>query len=85
MLLDKVISLQKYALVGIWYFSDLLEEEMRDWVESKWKTLLDYAPMVSKLVNSWYNFHFLCQEDLEKILRLHGCAGVGSYHYTHGI
>ena len=42
---------------------------MRDWVASKWKILPVYIPTISRVMNSSYNFHFLCQEDLEKILR----------------
>lgn len=42
-LIDRVISLQKRALVGKWHFVELGEGEMRNWVETKWKLLLGYC------------------------------------------
>ena len=36
-LINKVSSLQKRALVGKWHFVEVGEGEMRSWVETKWK------------------------------------------------
>jgi len=66
-LFDCVISLQKHALVGKWHFADMEDSDMHAWLHSKWHILLDYIPTIVRLLNGWYNFHFLCQEDLEKI------------------
>jgi len=45
-LIDKLTSLQKHALVGRWYFSDVSNPNMRDWVDKKWKSMLGYMPTV---------------------------------------
>lgn len=34
-LLDRITSLQKWRLVGRWYFSDMEDSEMHNWVEKK--------------------------------------------------
>lgn len=50
---------------------------MRKWVETKWKSLLGYMPLVVQLMNGWYNFHFLSQDDLHKIKALPWIKGSG--------
>lgn len=66
----RVVSLHKRALVGRWYFSDLQYKHVivgsikmiaYHGVQSKW------SPIMSCLMNDWYNFHLLHQEDLDKI------------------
>lgn len=63
---DRINNMQNWALVGKWHFSKMDDSAMRV-LHSKWHVLLDYMPTVVRLLNGWYNFHFLCQEDLEKI------------------
>lgn len=50
---------------------------MRNWVATKWKFLLGYIPTVVRLMGSWYNGHFLNEEDLQKILVLPWVMGHG--------
>lgn len=40
---------------------------MRNWLGTKWKSLLGYLPTIFRLMKGWYNFHFLSIEDLETI------------------
>ncbi len=50
---------------------------MCGWVETKWKKLLGYMPSVLKLMNGWYNFHFMSQDNLNKINALPWIKGRG--------
>lgn len=44
-LLDRITSLQKWALVGRWYFLEIQEAEMmRQWLVKKWKIMLGMSP-----------------------------------------
>jgi len=55
-LLDHITSLQKRALVGRWYFSEIDEVEMRQWLAKKWKILVGYVPTVVKLMGGCIAF-----------------------------
>lgn len=69
-LIDRITSLDKQASVGRWHFADFSDSNMRDWVGKRWKTMLGYMLTVVGLLKGWYSFHFLSQEDLEKIKSL---------------
>lgn len=65
--MDCIESLQEYALVGRWHFPEMDDTKMRHWVELQWKPLIDYTPIVARLLKEWYCFHFLSTNDLEAI------------------
>lgn len=69
-LLHRIVSLQKRALVGRWHFSSMEDGQFRIWIGDKWNALLRYIPTIVRLMNHWYNFHFLKEQDLEMILSL---------------
>lgn len=44
--------------------------QFRIWIGDKWNALLGYAPTIVRLMNNWYNFHFLKEQDLEIVFSL---------------
>lgn len=40
---------------------------MRNWLGTKWKSLLGYISTIVRLIKNWYSFHFLSMEDFETI------------------
>lgn len=64
---EHIESLQDLALVGRWNFSEMDDAAMRKWLQSQWKPLIGYFPIVSKLMKEWYYFHFLNAGDVEAI------------------
>jgi len=46
------------------------DSETRKWIDKKWKLMLGYMPTVVRILEGWYRFHFLSQEDLEKIIAI---------------
>lgn len=63
--------------MGKWYFAEIEEAEMRNWVATKWKSLLGYIPTLVRLMGGWYSYHFLSEEDLQKKLVLPWVKGRG--------
>jgi len=57
-LTEHIESLQDLALVGRWHFPEMDDASMRKWLESQWKLLIGYLPIVSKLMKEWYCFRF---------------------------
>jgi len=54
-------------LVNLTKVSKLIDSDMHKWIDMKWKTMLRYLPMIVRLLKGWYNFHFVSEEDLDKI------------------
>lgn len=69
-LLDRIVSLQKHALVGRWHFPSMEDGQFRIWIGDNWNALLGYIPKIVRLMNNWYSFHFLKEQDLEIIFSL---------------
>lgn len=67
LLLDRISSLQKRALVGRWHFPSMEETQFRNWIMARWTPLLVYSPSIVRLMNDWFSFHFLREQDLEII------------------
>lgn len=61
-------SLQKLALIGMWYLLEMNDIEMRKWLATHWKPVIGYTPIISNLMKEWYCFHFLHAADVEAIL-----------------
>lgn len=67
-LTERIESLRKHALVGKWYFPEMNEEEMRNWISTTWIPIIGYAPIISRLMKDWFSFHFQKESDLELAL-----------------
>ena len=62
-----VVSLQNQDLDGRWVFSSVRDMDMADWISTRWSPILGHTLKVSKLMNSWYSFHFLHRDDSNRI------------------
>lgn len=51
LLLDRISSLQKRALVGRWHFPSMDESQFRSWIMAKWAPLLGYSPTIVRVMN----------------------------------
>lgn len=72
---DRIDSLQGKALIRKWYFPVLDDNQMRAWLEARWKPLIGYTPIIAKLLKEWFCFHFLSAENRDAILNLQWVCG----------
>lgn len=66
---ERIDSLQNLALVGRWHFAKMDNAAMRKWLDDRWKPLIGYTPIISRLMKEWYSFHFLKASDLEIVFK----------------
>lgn len=64
---ERIDSLQNLALVGKWHFPEMDNADMRKCLNDRWKPLICYTPIISRLMKEWYCFHFLKVSDLEVV------------------
>ena len=73
--MDLIPSLLLRALVGKMEFVQLSRANLLDWVREQWNPFIQNVPKVLALVNGWYLFHFLSEDDrkaIEKRYKVHG-------------
>ena len=63
----RVVSLQRRAIVCRWVFPDCEDFDSASWVNKKWKSIIGYSPIVSKLLNGWFSVHFMNEKDVHKV------------------
>lgn len=67
---ENVVRLREHMLVGRWEFIKMNGIQMKEWTQKSGASLLGYRPNVSVIVNRWFGFHFLNEEDALKIAGL---------------
>jgi hypothetical protein len=65
--LYRMSSLATKALVGKFYYIKMTKARLKKWISTEWKQVLGYCPRFSLLSNFWIIFHFLSEEDLNKV------------------
>lgn len=83
---DFISSLQKHTLVRRWYF-DKTKNRHVGVVRLQWTWILDYPPKFCHLMNDWYKFHFMSQEDSTRILAtpwVRGCSFLSLHNWYIG-
>lgn len=70
MMCDRLAILQKWTLVGIWFFTNIPEQDIYELVRIKWMPILGYPLKARRLMNSWYIFQFMHQDDIEQIMKI---------------
>lgn len=81
-LIDCVINLHKYALVGKRCFAEMEDLDMQVWLKSKWRILLDYMPTVVLYSMDGTTSIFFVRKPSLKLNPFLGLKGVVSWRYT---
>ena len=76
--IDLVSTLSMRSLVGKMELVKLSREDLLEWVRVQWKPFIQNIPRVLSLVNGWFIFHFMSEEDSKAVEERFWVHGKGS-------